>query len=49
MREHIIPHVSSCSTVVQGDDCTQSVSKREDLKVIKQLSQLIYDVITVAK
>ena len=40
MREHIAPHVPPCSTVAEGDDSTQSVSKREEIKVIKQLSSL---------
>ena len=41
MREHMTPHhVPPCNTVVEGDDSTQFVSKREETKVIKQLSSL---------
>ena len=39
MREHMTPdHVPPCNTVAEGDDPTQSVSEREETKVIKQLS-----------
>ena len=39
MREHMTPdHVSPCNTVVGGDDSTQCLSKKEEIKVIKQLS-----------
>ena len=41
MREHMTPHVSPCSTVAEGDDSAYSMSKRKEIKVIKQLSSFI--------
>ena len=42
MREHMTSdHVPPCSTVAEGYDPTQFMSKREEIKVIKQLSSLI--------
>ena len=36
MRKHMTPdHVSPCNTVVGGDDSTQFVLMREEIKVIK--------------
>ena len=50
MREHMTPdHVSPCNTVVGGDDSTQCLSKREEIKVIKHYHNSIYYVVTVAE
>ena len=40
MREHMTPHVQHYNTVARGDDSTQSLSKKEEIKVIKQISLL---------
>ena len=41
-REHMTSnHVPPCSAVVEGYDPTQSMSKREETKVIEQLSSFI--------
>ena len=40
MREHMTSHVSPHNIIAEGDDSANSVSKREEIKVIKQFLSL---------